>query len=99
MDNRPGRRILAAASPGSAPCVRDVEEVRRKGRRQGEGRTADQTAAAIFWSGNPLFPWVEVARFLAGRGGEDALAARAISGVATAVGRAVTLSRQLASTH
>ena len=38
----------------SAEFARDVNEVKSLGGRNGTARTADQTAAAIFWSGNEV---------------------------------------------
>ena len=82
MDNRPGVRVLADSLPRWAlesrrvvdptPNARDIEEVRRMGGRRSCGRSGDQTAAAIFWSGHPWIPWCRVARILAARVGMDA---------------------------
>jgi PAP2 superfamily len=46
----------------SAEFAKDVDEVRRLGARNSKERTADQTAAAIFWVINPTVPWNAAAR-------------------------------------
>lgn len=46
----------------SAQFAKDVEEVRRLGARDSKERTADQTAAAIFWVINTPVPWNAAAR-------------------------------------
>jgi len=46
----------------STQFAKDVEEVRRLGARDSKERTADQTAAAIFWVINTPVPWNAAAR-------------------------------------
>jgi hypothetical protein len=46
----------------SAAYVRDVDEIRRVGSRNSMTRTADQTAAAIFWYISTPVPWEAAAR-------------------------------------
>jgi hypothetical protein len=53
----PGRPPLA-----SAQFARDVKEIRAVGARTSTARTAEQTAAAIFWSGNEVPVWNAAAR-------------------------------------
>ena len=52
-----------------AEYLRDVDEVRRLGARNSSERTADQTAAAIFWVVNTAVPWNAAARALAAASG------------------------------
>ena len=52
-----GRPALA-----SREFARDLDEVRRMGGRQSTDRTADQTAVAVFWSGNEIPQLNAVAR-------------------------------------
>lgn len=52
-----GRPALA-----SSEFARDLDEVKRLGGRHSTERTADQTAAAIFWAGNEIPPLNAVAR-------------------------------------
>src|SRR5262249_43463020 len=55
----PAARISVAGppAPGSPASARDVDEVRAIGGRNSTTRTADQTAAAIFWTVQTLVPW------------------------------------------
>ena len=46
----------------SAAYAKDLDEVRRLGARNSTERTADQTAAAIFWVTNTSIPWQAAAR-------------------------------------
>jgi hypothetical protein len=46
----------------SAEFVRDYSEIKALGSRDSKVRTADQTAAAIFWSGNEVPVWNEAIR-------------------------------------
>lgn len=46
----------------SAQFAKDLDEVRRLGARDSKERTADQTAAAIFWVINTPVPWNAAAR-------------------------------------
>jgi hypothetical protein len=46
----------------SAQFAADIDEVRRLGGRNSTERTADQTAAAIFWEINTPVPWNAAAR-------------------------------------
>lgn len=49
-------------APGTAAFARDLDEVRAVGARHSATRTADQTAAAIFWTVQTLVPWNAAAR-------------------------------------
>jgi hypothetical protein len=49
----------------SAAFARDYEEVRRLGVRQASARSADQTAAAVFWTVQTAVPWHAAARAVA----------------------------------
>ena len=56
---------LAAKGPpalDSAQFAKDLDEVRRLGARDSKERSADQTAAAIFWVINTAVPWNAAAR-------------------------------------
>lgn len=46
----------------SAAYAKDLDEVRRLGARYSTERTADQTAAAIYWVTNTSIPWQAAAR-------------------------------------
>jgi len=46
----------------SAAYAKDLDEVRRLGARNSTERTADQTAAAIYWVTNTSIPWQAAAR-------------------------------------
>ena len=48
--------------PGSAAFARDFEEVKRLGARTSATRSADQTAAAVFWTVQTAVPWHAAAR-------------------------------------
>lgn len=50
----------------SAEYLRDFEEVKSLGARDSKTRTADQTAAAIFWTVQTAVPWHAAARAAAG---------------------------------
>ena len=48
--------------PGSAVFARDYDEVKSLGARQSSTRSADQTAAAVFWTVQTAVPWHATAR-------------------------------------
>ena len=48
--------------PGSAAFARDYEEIKSLGARHSSTRSADQTAAAIFWTVQTAVPWHAAAR-------------------------------------
>jgi hypothetical protein len=56
--------LVAKGPPAldSAQFAKDLDEVRRLGSRDSKERTADQTAAAIFWVINTAVPWNAAAR-------------------------------------
>jgi len=60
----PATRIPLAGppAPGTPAFAADLDEVRAVGARQSATRTADQTAAAIFWTVQTLVPWNAAAR-------------------------------------
>jgi hypothetical protein len=49
-------------SPASAAFARDFDEVKRWGARTSATRSADQTAAAVFWTVQTSVPWHAAAR-------------------------------------
>jgi hypothetical protein len=49
-------------APGSAAFARDYDEVKSVGARQSSTRSADQTAAAVFWTVQTAVPWHAAAR-------------------------------------
>ena len=53
--------------------ARDFDEVKRVGARHSATRTADQTAAAIFWTVQTLVPWNAAARAAAAAKGQSVL--------------------------
>jgi hypothetical protein len=55
----------------SAEYLRDFEEVKSVGARGSKTRTADQTAAAIFWTVQTAVPWHAAARAAAGTKGNS----------------------------
>ena len=70
------------------PTLADIHEVRRLGRRDSAFRTADQTAAALFWHCAPVSLWAEAAGMVLGQAGDAdnltrglALISRALSQV------------------
>jgi hypothetical protein len=56
--------LIAKGPPAldSVQYARDLDEVRRLGARDSRERTADQTAAAIFWVIHAIVPWNAAAR-------------------------------------
>ena len=48
--------------PGSAAFARDYDEVKNTGARHSSTRSADQTAAAVFWTVQTAVPWHAAAR-------------------------------------
>jgi hypothetical protein len=57
-----GLEFKGAPAPGSAEFARDFDEVKSVGARNSTTRTADQTAAAIFWVVQTAVPWHAAAR-------------------------------------
>ena len=57
-----GLEFKGAPAPGSAEFARDFDEVKAVGARNSTTRTADQTAAAIFWVVQTAVPWHAAAR-------------------------------------
>jgi len=55
-------------APGSAAFARDYEEVKSVGARQSSTRSADQTAAAVFWTVQTAVPWHAAARRVGDQG-------------------------------
>ena len=78
------------------PRIADVQEVRRLGARNSRERTADRTAAAIFWQGAPIVPWSEAAHAVARAGEFDAArTALVIASVSSAIAEAHVLAARL----
>ena len=57
-----GLEFKGTPAPGSAEFARDFDEVKSVGARNSTTRTADQTAAAIFWVAQTAVPWHAAAR-------------------------------------
>jgi hypothetical protein len=60
--SRGGLEFKGPPPHGSAEFARDLDEVRSVGARNSTTRTADQTAAAIFWTVQTAVPWHAAAR-------------------------------------
>jgi hypothetical protein len=58
----PDLAFEGAPTPDSPAFLRDLDEVRRLGGRYSAARTADQTAAAMFWGAPTPVPWNAIAR-------------------------------------
>jgi hypothetical protein len=58
----PDLALAGAPAPDSPAFLRDLDEVRRLGGRYSAARTADQTAAAMFWGAPTPVPWNAIAR-------------------------------------
>jgi hypothetical protein len=69
----------------------EIHEVRRLGGRDSTFRSADQTAAALFWHCAPPGLWTELAGAMLGRVGDIDLLTRGIALVAYSVGQARAL--------
>lgn len=63
--------IKGPPAPGSAGAASDIAEVRAVGGRNSATRTADQTAAAIFWTAQTGLPWNAAARAAAAARGNN----------------------------
>src|SRR5215831_14139438 len=62
LRSRTGLAFKGAPAVTSAQLARDFAEVKRVGARNSRTRTADQTAAAIFWTVQTAVPWHAAAR-------------------------------------
>jgi hypothetical protein len=62
LRGRGGVEFRGPPLPTSADFARDFSEVKSIGRRDSATRTADQTAAAIFWTVQTAVPWHAAAR-------------------------------------
>jgi hypothetical protein len=62
LRSRTGLEPKGPPAVGSAQFARDLDEVKRLGGRDSRARTADQTAAAIFWLVQTAVPWHAAAR-------------------------------------
>ena len=62
LRSRDGLEFRGPPSVGSAEFARDLDEVRSLGAHNSPTRTADQTAAAIFWTVQTAVPWHAAAR-------------------------------------
>jgi len=62
LHNRTGLELNGPPTVASAQFARDFEEVKNVGARNSTTRTADQTAAAIFWTVQTAVPWHAAAR-------------------------------------
>ena len=62
LRSRRGLELKGAPAITTAQFARDFEEVKSVGARNSTTRTADQTAAAIFWTVQTAVPWHAAAR-------------------------------------
>jgi hypothetical protein len=62
LRDRTGLDLKGAPAVTTAQFARDFDEVRSVGARNSATRTADQTAAAIFWTVQTAVPWHAAAR-------------------------------------
>ncbi len=62
LRSRSGVQFNGPPAIASAEFARDFAEVKRVGKRDSATRTADQTAAAIFWTVQTAVPWHAAAR-------------------------------------
>jgi hypothetical protein len=62
LRSRAGLDLKGAPAITTAQFARDFEEVKSVGARNSTTRTADQTAAAIFWTVQTAVPWHAAAR-------------------------------------
>jgi hypothetical protein len=62
LRTKAGLEFKGAPAFTTAQFARDYEEVKSVGARNSTTRTADQTAAAIFWTVQTAFPWHAAAR-------------------------------------
>ena len=62
LRSRTGLELNGPPAVASAQFARDFEEVKNVGARHSTTRTADQTAAAIFWTVQTAVPWHAAAR-------------------------------------
>ena len=62
LRSRSGLDLKGAPAVTTAQFARDFDEVRNVGARNSTTRTADQTAAAIFWTVQTAVPWHAAAR-------------------------------------
>lgn len=62
VQNRTGLDFKGAPAVTTAQFARDFDEVKALGARNSTTRTADQTAAAIFWTVQTAVPWHAAAR-------------------------------------
>jgi len=62
LRSKAGLAFKGAPAVTSAQFARDFDEVKRVGSRNSRTRTADQTAAAIFWTVQTAVPWHAAAR-------------------------------------
>lgn len=62
LRTKTGLEFKGAPAITTAQFVRDFEEVKSVGARNSHTRTADQTAAAIFWTVQTAIPWHAAAR-------------------------------------
>lgn len=65
--------VIGPPALESTQFAKDVDEVRRLGGRDSKERTADQTAAAIFWEINTPVPWNAAARAAAAAKGTSVI--------------------------
>ncbi|MGZ6023282.1 MAG: vanadium-dependent haloperoxidase [Rhizomicrobium sp.] len=62
LHRRTGLELKGAPAVSTAQFARDFDEVKAVGARNSTTRTADQTAAAIFWTVQTAVPWHAAAR-------------------------------------
>lgn len=62
LRNRNGLEFAGPPAPASVQFAKDFDEIKSVGARNSTTRTADQTAAAIFWTVQTAVPWHAAAR-------------------------------------
>lgn len=62
LSSKPGLDFKGAPAMTTAQFAREFEEIKALGARNSTTRTADQTAAAIFWTVQTAVPWHAAAR-------------------------------------
>lgn len=91
-----------APAPGSAAFARDYDEVKGIGGRYSTARTADQTAAAVFWTVQTAVPWHAAARAVSAAKGlsiSDNAKLFAMLAMATADSQIVTFAEKYKRPH
>lgn len=102
LRSRTGLDFPGAPAVTSEKFARDFAEVKRLGARNSTARTADQTAAAIFWTVQTAVPWHAAARAASAAKGlslADNARLFALLSVATADSQIVAFAEKYARPH